>query len=95
MRSNMTMPKDAYINARVDKRTKSQAQKVLSQVGMSTTEAINLFLKQIVLHKGLPFDVRVPKQKILEDMAALDAGEGEVFTGSTQAFMENMLKSDD
>ena len=68
------MPKDAYINARVDKRTKAEAQKVLGQVGMTTTEAINLFLRQIVLHKGLPFDVRIPNEETRQAIEELRAG---------------------
>ena len=53
------MPKDAYINARVDKTLKAKAEKVLRHVGVTTTDAINMLLHQIVLQKGLPFDVRV------------------------------------
>ena len=89
------MAKDAYINARVDKRTKARAQKVLGQVGMTTTEAINLFLAQIVLHQGLPFDVRIPNKETRQAMRELDAGKGERYTGSTKAFLQEMLESDD
>ena len=53
------MPKDASINARVDKRLKSKAEKVLRQVGLSTTEVVTMLLHQIVLRQGLPFNARI------------------------------------
>ena len=87
------MLKDAYINARVDKRTKAEAQKVLGEVGMTTTQAINLFLTQIVLHKGLPFEVRIPNKETRKAIAELRAGKGERYRGSTKAFLQEMVES--
>ena len=54
------MPKTATINARVDEKLKARAEKVLAQVGVSTSVVITMLLHQIVLRKGIPFDVRVP-----------------------------------
>ena len=65
------MPKDGYITARVDKRAKLKAEKVLRRVGVSTTDAINMLLHQIVLHDGIPFQVRVPNaetRKAIEEL---------------------------
>jgi len=55
------MQKSASINTRVDPALKAQAENVLNELGMSMATAMNLFLKQIVIHNGLPFDVRLPK----------------------------------
>jgi len=55
------MPKSGYISARVDPELKAEADKVLRGLGLSTTDALNVFLHQVVLHQGLPFDVRMPK----------------------------------
>ena len=71
------MPKNAYINARVDKTLKARAEKVLSRVGISTTDAITMLLHQIVLRKGLPFDARIPNKETIAAMTELDAGKGE------------------
>lgn len=54
------MAKDANVFARVDAGMKEQAEGILSQLGMPMSNAINLFLNQIVLHRGLPFEVRLP-----------------------------------
>jgi DNA-damage-inducible protein J len=85
------MPKDATINARVDGRLKAKAEKVLSQVGISTTEAITMLLHQIVLRNGLPFDARIPNKETRAAMAELDAGGGEVFKGSGQELIDHIL----
>jgi DNA-damage-inducible protein J len=49
--------KTAMITTRVDPDLKADAEKVLRKLGISTTEAINLFLSQVRL-PGLPFDVK-------------------------------------
>ena len=54
------MPKDATINARVDSCLKAKAEKVLAEVGVSTSEVVTMLLHQIVLQRGIPFDVRIP-----------------------------------
>ena len=54
------MAKTAMIRARMEPELKQEAEEVLAEVGLSPTEAIRLFYRQVSLHKGLPFDVRVP-----------------------------------
>ena len=85
------MPKDATINARVDGRLKAKAEKVLSQVGISTTEAITMLLHQIVLRNGLPFDARIPNKETIAAMAELDAGKGEFFSGTAAELRRHLL----
>lgn len=55
------MPKTATITTRVDPELKNNAEHVFQQLGMNTTQAINMFLKQVELRQGLPFDVQVPQ----------------------------------
>lgn len=55
------MPKTAMIRARMEPDLKKDAEEVLAEVGLSPTEAIRLFYRQVYLQKGLPFEVRVPK----------------------------------
>ena len=77
------MAKEAYINARVDRQLKERAEKVLDQVGISTTDAVTMLLHQIVLRRGLPFEARIPNRETISAMEELDAGGGEVSTAST------------
>ncbi|MBF0566175.1 MAG: type II toxin-antitoxin system RelB/DinJ family antitoxin [Nitrospirae bacterium] len=68
------MAKTAMITTRVDPDLKADAEKVLNKLGISTTEAIKLFLSQVRLRKGLPFDVKIPNEATLKTMQ--DAQEG-------------------
>ena len=61
--------KTRMIHARVDPRLKASAEKVFSKIGISTTEAIRLFLKQVELHNGLPFAVAIPNAETTAAMA--------------------------
>ena len=49
--------KDTYVRARVDGGLKRDAERVFYDLGLSMTEAIRLFLVQVRINKGLPFQV--------------------------------------
>lgn len=54
------MSKTEMIRARVEPDLKHEAEEVLETLGLSPTEAITLFYKQVTLSRGLPFPVRIP-----------------------------------
>ncbi len=54
------MAKSKMIRARVEPALKDDAEAVLDRLGMTPTEAITLFYKQVTLYRGLPFPVRIP-----------------------------------
>lgn len=54
------MPKTGIISARVDPKLKRNAEEVFKELGLTTTQAITLFYKQVELERGLPFAVRIP-----------------------------------
>lgn len=56
------MARTAMIHARTDAGLKTEAETILKSLGLSYTEAINLFLNQVRLRKGLPFPVEIPDQ---------------------------------
>jgi DNA-damage-inducible protein J len=53
------MSKTAMIRARVTPQLKSSAENILKKLGISSTEAITMFYMQIVLHKAIPFEIRL------------------------------------
>ena len=55
---------------RIDETTKKQAVELLEGLGLNLSDAINMFLKQVVLHDGIPFDVKYPrfKPEVIEAM---------------------------
>ena len=46
---------------RIDENTKKQAVELLEGLGLNLSDAVNMFLRQIVLRKGIPFDVSYPE----------------------------------
>ena len=57
------------IHARIDTKLKRSTARIFSQLGISTTEAVRLFLKQVELHRGLPFPVSIPNTETIAAMA--------------------------
>jgi DNA-damage-inducible protein J len=51
---------------RIDKNSLSDAKEILNEVGMNFSEAVNIFTKMIVKHKGLPFEVKIPNNETNE-----------------------------
>ncbi|MFR5598617.1 MAG: type II toxin-antitoxin system RelB/DinJ family antitoxin, partial [Holdemania filiformis] len=62
--------KSANLYARIEPEVKEQAESILSALGIPASNAINMFYKQIILHRGLPFEVKIPSGKTL-DMSVL------------------------
>ncbi len=75
------MSKTTMITARVDPKLKRETEKVLKDLGLTTTQAITLFFNQISLRKALPFAVAIPNTetaKAIEDaLAGIDLYESE------------------
>jgi len=82
--------KTAMITTRVDPDLKADAEKVLSKLGISTTEAINLFLSQVRLRRGLPFDVVIPNKTTLKAMKDAEEGRNLSSYDSLDKFFEKM-----
>ena len=67
------MGKTAVIRARVEPALKKRAESVFRRLGVSTTQAIGIFYKQVILRKGLPFEVAVPNRTTRRTFEATDA----------------------
>ncbi len=52
--------KSANLYARIEPSVKEQAETILATLGLSASNAVNLFYRQIILRKGLPFEVALP-----------------------------------
>ena len=69
------MSRTATVRARVEPRLKADVEKLLHRLGLSTTEAINLFYTQIRLRRGLPFPIEEPNETTRRTFEATDRGE--------------------
>ncbi len=58
-----TASRTANVYTRVDPDTKEQAEQILNQLGIPMSNAIGMFLKQVVLQRGIPFEMRLPTAK--------------------------------
>ncbi len=61
----------ANISIRTEPDTKKKAEIILKHLGLTTSEAINLFLRRVIIEKGLPFEVRIPSEETIQ--ALLDS----------------------
>ena len=62
---------------KLDSEVKQEAQKIFAQLGLTLGEAVNLFLNQVRLNKGLPFEVKIPNEETLEAMQEVESGQTE------------------
>ena len=67
--------KTSTIHLRVEPDIKADVERLLNRLGLSTTDAINIFLNQIVLTGGLPFPVKVPQPNEITLAAMKEAEE--------------------
>ena len=66
------MAKTASVYTRVDPNLKEQAEKILDRLGISMSTAMGIYLQQIVLQKGLPFEVKLPQARPVDYTALSD-----------------------
>lgn len=97
------MARTSSIFARIDPEVKEQAEQVLEQLGIPMSNAIGLFLRQVVLQRGIPFDIKLPQNKPLafetlsdeKFNAEIEKGLSDLATGkiaSTDTVAERMRR---
>ncbi len=87
------MAKTANLYARIEPDVKEQAESILTALGIPASNAINMFYKQIILQRGLPFEVKMPAVRPLDTSVLTDAqmdaelekGYADMQTGRTKS----------
>jgi DNA-damage-inducible protein J len=69
------MAKSATIRARTDEDLKERVESILHDLGMTTTEVVNLLFRQIDLTRGVPFAVRLPNAETRKTLEKSARGE--------------------
>ena len=69
------MNKSATIQARIDPKVKSKAQKIFNKLNITMSEAISIFLTQVSLTKGIPFEIRIPNELTEDTLLKSENGE--------------------
>ena len=60
------MARTANVFVRVEPDVKEQAEEVLNELGIPMSNAVGMFLKQVVMQRGIPFDVKLPSRRPLD-----------------------------
>ena len=68
------MTKTATIRTRIEPGLKSEVEDILSRLGLTVSETVQLLYRQIQLHRGLPFEVRLPNALTVRTLNASKAG---------------------
>lgn len=78
-------PIKVQTSLRIEQESLQDAKKILEEMGMNFSEAVNIFTKMIVSHRGLPFEMKLPTnqddvltqklQRALEEVAKIERGE--------------------
>lgn len=55
------MAKTSSMHIRVEPKVKEEVEAILSNLGMTSAEAINIYLRQIILNSGIPFEIKTPQ----------------------------------
>ena len=87
------MAKTANLYARIEPDVKEQAESILAALGIPASNAINMFYKQIILQRGLPFEVKMPTARPLDASvltnaqmdAELEKGYADMQAGRTKS----------
>jgi DNA-damage-inducible protein J len=70
------MAKTEAIQARIEPKLKAEAESILDDLGLDVSDAIRVFYRQVVLRKGLPFDVAIPNKATRRAMRDVQAKRG-------------------
>ena len=82
------------LNIRVDEDLKKKADKLFSELGMSMSTAMNIFLRQSIRYGGIPFDVRsdVPNAETVEAIREVQRMKADPTIGKTYSDVDQMMK---
>lgn len=69
------MSRTATIQARIDPDIKIKAQEIFKTLNISMSEAISIYLTQVTLHQGIPFEVKIPNELTADTLQKAEAGE--------------------
>jgi len=82
--------KTANLNIRLDPELKKEVQTILDTLGLSPTEAVRAYFKQIQLQKGIPFALRIPNETTRNTLQKMRAGKNIDQFESTDDLFEDL-----
>ena len=86
------MSKTAVIHTRIDPELKEKAQKIFDTLNISMSEAISLYLTQVTLHHGIPFEIMIPNEITLTTMKDTEKRKSLHFVDSVDELFKDLAK---
>jgi len=71
------MALDTTVRARIDTQLKQEVEEIFKQIGLTTSQAITIFMNRVKLERGIPFELKIPNAKTLQAMKEADNRIGE------------------
>jgi len=84
----MRTTKTATARALIDPEVKRQAEGILKELGLSVSNSVELFYRQVVAQRGLPFDLQVPDERTMRAIRNSRAGKGKRFSTAQELFKD-------
>ena len=87
------MSKATTVQARIQPELKEMGDIILKKIGITASQAINALYAQIILRKGIPFELKIPNKATKRAMKELEHGGGKSFS-SFQAMIDDLDDDD-
>jgi DNA-damage-inducible protein J len=85
----MSSVKTTTARARIHPDIKSEAESIIHELGLSVSMAFDLFYRQVIMTRGLPFEIRLPNETTLKAIEEARKGQGEKFA-TPKALFKNL-----
>ena len=82
----MGTSKTATDRALLDPEIKKEAEKILKSLGLSVSKAFELYYRQVIAQRGLPFELHVPNEKTMKAIENSRQGMGKRFSSAQELF---------
>jgi DNA-damage-inducible protein J len=90
VRRRSEVAKTGMIRARISPALKAEAEGILHQLGLSASDAIRMFYRQVTLCRGLPFEPRIPNATTRKALHDAEAGRNMTDYASVEEMFEDL-----
>ncbi|MDL1973973.1 MAG: type II toxin-antitoxin system RelB/DinJ family antitoxin [Deltaproteobacteria bacterium] len=82
----MSTTKTSTARALLDPEVKKQAEAILRELGLSVSKSFELFYRQVIAERGLPFELHVPNEKTMKAIEDSRQGKGKRCSTAQELF---------
>jgi len=82
----MGITKTDSVRALIDPKIKKEAEAILKDLGLSVSKSFELYYRQIIAHRGLPFELQIPNEKTMKAIENSRQGKGKSFPAAKELY---------